>query len=74
MATAKTTPKTAKPATEVKTATQLEKQLTEKNADLLSAYQSHKAGELANPRVLKSLRRDIARIKTELTSKSKEAK
>lgn len=74
MATAKTTKKTAKPATEVKTSAELQKQLSEKQADLLTAFQSHKAGELTNPRVLKALRRDIARIKTELTSKSKEAK
>ncbi len=57
-----------KQAETVKTAADLQKELAEKQNDLLQAQQSHKAGELANPRVLRSLRRDIARILTALSA------
>lgn len=57
-----TTKKAAKPvATDVK---DLPKALAEKQTDLSQAIRSHKAGELVNPRVLRTLRRDIARLKT----------
>jgi|JI10StandDraft_1071094.scaffolds.fasta_scaffold1930952_2 ribosomal protein L29 len=42
----------------------LEEQLAAKQADLMTARISHKAGELVNPRVLKTTRREIARLKT----------
>jgi ribosomal protein L29 len=61
MADKKTTTKKAVLPTEIK---DLEKALTEKQADLSQAIRSHRAGELVNPRVLRELRRDIARIKT----------
>lgn len=52
----------------------LAEQLAAKRADLLEFKRSHAAGELVNPRVLTSTRKDIARLLTairaaELTSK-----
>lgn len=60
----KTTKKTTKPANEVKTIDQLRTELAEKQADQLAAKRSHKLGELINPRVLTSTRKDIARLHT----------
>jgi len=56
--------KTAKKAAvkEVDAATEL----ANKQADLAQARVSHKAGELVNPRVLTSTRREIARLKTQI--------
>lgn len=66
--TKKTAPKkTAKPA-----ATDLLTQLVEKRADLSAAIRSHKAGELVNPRVLGSTRRDIARLLTKINAEKRE--
>jgi ribosomal protein L29 len=58
-----TTKKTAK-ATEVKTLQQLREELVTKRQDLLEAKRGHAAGELANPRVLTSTKKDIARLLT----------
>lgn len=72
MATAKKTTtkvvKQAKEATTVKSLADLQKELTAKQADMLTTKQSHKAGELANPRALRTLRREIARINTAITA------
>lgn len=65
MAEAKTTKKTAaKPATEVKTIEQLRKDLGEKQIALVDAKRSHAAGELVNPRVITTTRKEIARLHT----------
>jgi ribosomal protein L29 len=56
--------KTAKKATEVKTLEQLRTELATKQVDLLEARRGHAAGELANPRVLTTTKKDIARLHT----------
>ncbi len=64
--------KPTKKAEKVQTSADIEKELKAKQADMLMALQSHKAGELTNPRVLKTHRRDIARLMTALNAKKKE--
>lgn len=44
-------------------------QLAAKQTDLAEAKKSHAAGELVNPRVLGSLRKDIARLLTTINAK-----
>lgn len=51
-------------ATEVKTLEQLRAELASKRADLLEARRGHAAGELTNPRVLTSTKKEIARLLT----------
>lgn len=58
------TKKTTKKAEEVKTIEQLRIDLAAKQADLLEARRGHAAGELANPRVLTSTKKEIARLHT----------
>ena len=60
--------KTAKAAV-VKTADDLKKEVVEKRNDLLQAKRSHAAGELVNPKALRSLRKDIARLLTQINEK-----
>ena len=60
--------KTVKAAV-VKTIDDLKKELAEKRNDLLQAKRSHAAGELVNPKALRSLRKDIARLLTQLNEK-----
>lgn len=48
-------------------------QLAEKRTDLLEAKKSLAAGELVNPRVIGTLRKDIARLLTNINAQ-KEAK
>jgi ribosomal protein L29 len=64
----KTTKITAKKATktaiEVKTIEDLQAELVTKKADMLAAKRGHKAGELQNPRVITTTRKDIARLHT----------
>ena len=60
--------KTAKAAV-VKTVDDLKKEIAEKRNDLLQAKRSHAAGELVNPKALRSLRKDIARLLTQLNEK-----
>ena len=60
--------KTAKAAV-VKTVDDLKKQIAEKRHDLLQAKRSHAAGELVNPKALRSLRKDIARLLTQINEK-----
>lgn len=55
--------KTAK-AVEIKTVDQMHTELAEKQADLITAKRGHKLGELANPRVLTTTRKEIARLHT----------
>lgn len=56
--------KKVKKAEEVKTIEQLREALAVKQADLLAARKSHAAGELVNPRVLTTTRKEIARLHT----------
>ena len=65
MAEAKKTTKAAV----VKTVDDLKKEVAEKRHDLLQAKRSHAAGELVNPKALRSLRKDIARLLTQLNEK-----
>lgn len=65
---------TTKNAEIVKTTASSQEELMAKQADLLAAKQSHSAGELTNPRVLRALRREIARIMTTLNANNKETK
>lgn len=60
--------KTVKAAV-VKTVDDLKKELAEKRNDLLQAKRSHAAGELVNPKALRSLRKDIARLLTQINEK-----
>ena len=62
------TKKTAKAAV-VKTVDDLRKEVAEKRNDLLQAKRSHAAGELVNPKALRSLRKDIARLLTQINEK-----
>lgn len=61
--------KKPKKAAVVKTVDDLKKELAEKRNDLLQAKRSHAAGELVNPKALRSLRKDIARLLTQLNEK-----
>ncbi len=78
MAEAKKTTKKVVKASEVKSLEDLKTDLAAKQNDLLESRKSHRAGELVNPRVLGSIRKEIARLHTairaaELASK-KESK
>ena len=53
----------------VKTIDDLKKELAEKRNDLLQAKRSHAAGELVNPKALRSLRKEIARLLTQINEK-----
>jgi ribosomal protein L29 len=65
MADKKTTKKApVKKADEVKTIDQLQAELQTKITDQLEAKRSHASGELVNPRVITSVRKDIARLHT----------
>lgn len=56
--------KVVKKADVVKSLEDLRKDLTAKQQDLLDSRRSHKAGELVNPRVLRTIRKEIARLQT----------
>ena len=64
MAEAKKTTKKTIEATEVKDVTTLRADLVAKQQDLLDSRKSHRAGELVNPRVLGTIRKEIARLHT----------
>jgi large subunit ribosomal protein L29 len=62
---AKTTKKVVKKeAPVVKSLDDLTSELQAKQSDLLEAKRGHRAGELVNPRVITTTRKDIARLKT----------
>jgi ribosomal protein L29 len=66
--------KTAKKA-EIVNQKPLHEQLAEKRTDLLEARKSLRGGELVNPRVIASYRKDIARLLTAINAeKLKESK
>lgn len=56
--------KKVKKAEEVKTIDQLRDALEAKQLELLEARKANIAGELVNPRVITSTRKEIARLKT----------
>ena len=62
------TKKIAKAAV-VKTVDDLKKEVAEKRNDLLQAKRSHAAGELVNPKALCALRKDLARLLTQINEK-----
>ena len=64
MATKTTKKAPAKKADEIKTLDQLQAELQTKITDQLEAKRSHASGELVNPRVITSVRKDIARLHT----------
>ena len=66
--------KKTREAEEVKTVEQLQKELAQKQADLLDAKRGHAAGELANPRVLTATRKEIARLHTAIRAAELSAK
>lgn len=51
-------------ATEVKTVEQLHEELLAKQTDMTTYKRGHAAGELANPRVITTTRKEIARLHT----------
>jgi len=48
----------------------LQEQLINARKDLLDAQKSHRSGELVNPRVLGSYRKNIAKIMTKINANS----
>ena len=64
----------AKNATEVKTIADMQNDLASKQADLLESKRSHRAGELVNPRVLGTSRKEIARLHTAIKAAELAAK
>ena len=76
MAEAKKTTKkpAAKKADVVKSVADMQKDLTAKQNDLLESKRSHKGGELVNPRVLRSTRKEIARLHTAIRAAELAAK
>ena len=74
MAEAKKTTKKVVKATEVKAPADLQKDLAAKQADLLASKKSHRAGELVNPRVLGTTRKEIARLHTAIRAAELAAK
>jgi ribosomal protein L29 len=65
--------KTIKKTTEVKTIETLRTELATKQADQLEAKRGNAAGELANPRVLTVIRKEIARLHTAIRAAEIEA-
>lgn len=57
---------TAETASIVKPINELRAELAAKRQELLDSRRSHKAGELVNPRVLGQIRKQIARLNTEI--------
>lgn len=66
--------KTTKKATEVKSIAELQKDLTAKQHDLVESRKSHRSGELVNPRILSTTRKEIARLHTAIRAAELAAK
>jgi len=64
MASIKKTTKVVKKTAEIKTVVQMRSDLADKQNDLIGYKKGHKMGELTNPRVITSTRKEIARLKT----------
>ena len=60
------TNKVMKKAVEIKSIDELKKNLAAKQKDLVDSYRSHRAGELVNPRILGTIRKEIARLHTSI--------
>lgn len=70
---AKVTKVTAKKATaktdySAMSSNDLQKALADKHQDLVETKRNHRSGELVNPRVLATIRKEIARIMTALNA------
>lgn len=63
MAEPKKTTKTSTPKSE-KPVVSVTEQLAAKRQDLFESRRSHRAGELVNPRILRTTRKEIARLMT----------
>lgn len=78
MAVKKTSNKSAKEAVTIKSVAELKIELIAKQNDLIDAKRGHKQGELINPCVIRSTRKQIARIHTAIraaeTTAAKEGK
>lgn len=70
--TTKSAPK--KEAAVVRDLKAVQKELQAKRDDYHAHQKSHHAGELVNPRVLTHVRKDIARLMTEISKLKKESK
>lgn len=68
----KTTKKAPKDAVVVKTVEDLQKEVDAKRTDLIEARRSLAAGELVNPRVITSTRKEIARLMTQINERKGE--
>lgn len=66
--------KTVKKATEVKSIAELQKDLAAKQTDLIDSRKSHRSGELVNPRILSTTRKEIARLHTAIRAAELAAK
>jgi len=64
MAAAKKIVNKTKNATEVKTLDQLRSELLTKQCDLIESKRGHQLGELTNPHVITTTRKEIARLHT----------
>lgn len=64
----------AKKATEVKTVADMQNDLAAKQNDLQVSKRSHRAGELVNPRVIGTTRKEIARLHTAINAAELTAK
>ena len=64
--------KPAKKAETVKTPAEIRKELDAKRHDLTESRRSHRSGELVNPRILRSTRKEIARLMTKLNATKEE--
>lgn len=76
MADTKTTKKAVatKKAVEVKSIDELRAELAAKQADQITHKRSHAAGELVNPRILTTTRKEIARLHTAIRAAELAAK
>ena len=72
--TKKTTKKVVKEAVEVKTLAALHKELAAKQHDHLLSRKSHRAGELVNPHILGTIRKEVARLHTAIRVKEQAEK
>ena len=66
MAADKTSAPKKTTAKKAESAKSLQDQLAEKQNDYLEAKRSHAGGELVNPKVLRTIRKEIARLHTKI--------
>lgn len=68
---AKKTAKKTVAATEVKTVEQLQEDLLTAQKELMDSRRSHAQGELVNPHILTTKRKDIARLHTRINEEQR---